>query len=307
VPRDAGRSVTVVETLDAATLRAVDEGATVIHTAGPRAGSWKCPSFTWWSPVIRFGAPGLPVNWPDALPENLIEELIVFDLLAGRVLEPAAGLAPVIELLDAHMETGRVVRRPLVGATRHGKGKLVVSALRHDTPAGRHLLERLGVLASDIDPPRLERFVPSDSIVLGEWERTFDTGDFDPALPGATAPAKGSWEKYSIHDAQAVKVYEGWARFRTRFEIPAAWRRKEVVLRCEAVGDAFIAAIDGREIGRAGNMTGTWDGCRDRPQKFPLRLDAGAHTLEFDVRDWRGNGGMIGPVFLTRTPDAMVY
>lgn len=289
VPRGAGQSITVAETLDAGTLRAVEDGATRIHTAGPRAGSWKCPNFTWWSPVIRFGA--------TSLPEELIEELIVFDLLGSRVLEPAEGLVPVIELLDAHMETGKVVRRPIVGATRLGKGKLVVSALRHDTPAGLYLLERLAVLAVDINPPRLERFVPADSIVLEEWERTFD-------LAGNSRP---TWEKFSIHDAPAVKVYEGWARFRTRLDIPEAWHREKVILRCEAVGDAFIAAVDGREIGRAGNMTGTWDGCRDRPQEFPLRLDAGEHELAFDVRDWRGNGGMIGPVFLTRTPDATVY
>jgi len=159
----------------------------------------------------------------------------------------------------------------------------------------------LGVLAEHLqalDPPRLAGFIPSDTIMLDDWERNFDL---------AADVAHSSWEKFSIHDPPGVKVYEGWARFRTRLEIPPEWCGQDVLLRCEAIGDAFIVTDDGQEVGRAGNITGTWDGTRDRPQEFALRLAAGAHSIIVDVRDWRGNGGMAGPVYLTRTADATVY
>jgi hypothetical protein len=293
---EAARKALIADALDAATLDALDGGADVILRAGPRKGSFKCPNFTWWSPVVALLDPSVA----EGASGELIEELAVFDLLSGRVLASAARLQTLVEVRDAHMEPGKVNRHPLVAAARVGKGRLVVSALRHGTPAGTWLLGHLARVLERIDPPLLAAsarnvFAPADSIVLEDWEMSLDGR---------------SWTDVKCDTALAnagKNVYEGWALFRTSFEIPDRWRGREAALRCETVGDAYVVAVDGREIGRAGNFTGVWDGTRDKPVEFPLSLEPGAHTISVKVRDWRGGGGMIGPVYFTRTPDSLIY
>ncbi len=288
VPSVDRTTLPLAECLDPATVRAIEAGADRILAATPRAGSWRCPNFTWWSPVLWFDK--------GVLPEAMVEDLITSDLLSSRVLTPAAGAESLLEVWDTHMEPGRVVRHPLVIATRLGKGRLVVFALRHDTPAGDYLLHLLTGHLESADPPRVDAFVPADSIMLDEWEM----GEPDGA-------------RFSFPEAVRTVtfgeriVYEGWRSFRARFEVPEAWHEQEVVLRCEAVGDAYVVFIDDAEIATAGNMTGTWNGTRDQPRNFPLRLTAGGHTIRIDARDWRANGGMVGPVWLTRTTASTVY
>lgn len=288
VPPVEKAAIPLTESFDRAALRAIEGGASRIVPAAPRANSWRCPNFTWWSPVLWF-AQGI-------LPEAMVEDLIVFDLLSSRVLAPAAGAESLLEVWDTHMEPGRVVRHPLVIATRLGKGRLIVSALRHDTPAGAYVLHLLARHLETADPPLLEAFVPGDSIVLDEWEM------------GESKGARFSFPAVARKVTFGERcVYEGWRSFRARFDVPDAWHEQEAVLRCEAVGDAYVVSIDGGEIARAGNLTGTWDGTRDQPREFPLRLTAGGHTIRIDARDWRANGGMVGPVWLTRTPASTVY
>jgi hypothetical protein len=131
--------------------------------------------------------------------------------------------------------------------------------------------------------------------VLEDWEMSLDGRSWEAVKCGTALKNRGR------------NVYEGWALFRTSFEIPGSWRGREAVLRCEAVGDAFVVAVDDREIGRAGNLTGVFDGTRDKPVEFSLILEPGGHEIGVRARDWRGNGGMIGPVFFTRTPDSLIY
>jgi hypothetical protein len=311
--------------LDAETLSSLEEGADVILCAGPHKGSWKCPNYTWWSPVVAFLGSGFKgeLGREIELAEKLVEELLVFDLLSGRVLASAKGMQHLIEVRDAHMEPGKMIRRPLVGTMRVGKGRLLVSAMRHDTPAGNWLLEHLARRLESSDPPvigsiapaagpdrlpvgsdrlaagsdrlAVGRIAPADSAVLDDWEMSFDGR---------------SWVHVKCDTALANKglnVFEGWALFKASFVIPDHWHGREAVLRCEAVGDAFIIAIDGREIGRAGNPTGIFDGTRDKPVEFHLTLETGDHEIGVRVRDWRGNGGMIGPVFFTITPESLIY
>ncbi len=286
-PVDIAR-IPLAESLDPATVRAVEAGADRIIPAAARANSWRCPNFTWWSPVLWL-AEGMA-------PAAMVEDLITLDLLSSRVLAPAAGARSLLEVWDMHMEPGRVIRHPLVIATRLGKGKLIVSALRHDTPAGHYLLHLLARHLESADPPRLEEFVPADSILPGAWE------------VGESKDAKISFPRNARKVTFGERiVYEGWKSFRARFDVPEAWHEEEVVLRCEAVGDAFVVFVDDHKIAEAGNLTGTWNGTRDRPREFPLRLTAGGHTIRIDARDWRGNGGMVGPVWFTRTPESTVY
>jgi hypothetical protein len=296
VPNLNAAALPLIDSLDDQTLAALDGGVSKILVAGPRAGSWKCPAFTWWSPVIRFDG--------GVLPEEFVEDLIVHDLLSGRVLAPDDGLETLLEVCDVHMEGDRVARHPLVAVTRGGggavaphrpPGTLCISALRHDTPAGRYLLHRLAARVGGMRPGRSVDFSPSDSLFFREWEMSLDGG----------ARVAVKCDTPLVNDGKTI--YEGWASFRTSFEIPERWRGCDLFLRCESVADAFLLFIDDRKIGGGGNPDATWDGTRDLPREFSLRLDVGAHEIRIDARDWRGGGGMIGPVYLTRTPRATVY
>jgi len=295
VPPVDRATLPLAESLDPDTVRAIEEGADRIHPAAPRARSWRCPNFTWWSPVLWFDK--------SVLPEALVEDLICHDLLSSRVLAPAAGTESLLEVWDTHMEPGRVVRHPLVTATRFGRGRLIVSALRHDSPAGGYVLQLLARHLDGADPPHLAAFGPADSIMLDAWEMG-ECEDARFSFPEAAQTVTFSERKVTFGERI---VFEGWRSFRARFDLPEAWHEQEIVLRCEAVGDAYVVRVDGDEIARAGNLTGTWDGTRDRPREFPLRLAAGGHTIRIDVRDWRANGGMVGPVWLTRTTASTVY
>lgn len=292
VPEEEGAGNRMVSSLTADDLSALESGATRLLLAGPRKGSWRCPTYTFWSPTLWI-RPGL---LPGTV-ERLVEELLLFDLLSGRVLEPAPLAESLVEVWDTHMEKGKVVRRPLVLETGVGRGRLIVSALRPDRPAGIALHRLLASRDSGVRPEgrRTGSGLAGDSVFPGPWEMSLDGR---------------SWKRVQCDTAlvnSGRNIFEGRARFRAPFVVPDAWQGCELILRCEAVGDSFITAIDSREVGRAGDQAGTWDGTRDIPREFRVRLDAGPHTLSFDVRDWRGGGGLVGPVLLTRTPDSLLY
>jgi hypothetical protein len=236
---------------------------------GPRKGQWKCPEHTWWSPVVKVLDPSLPTE--------LIEREAAFELLSGRVLACCEGTRVLVELWDFHGPT--LGRFPLVIELRTEGQRRVVSAFRHDTPAGRALWDLLA--AREGPAPEIGPLV-GGSIVLEDWEMSTD---------GTTWRAVKCDTPLVNHGAN---MFEGWATFRTELDTPGG----PCMLRCEAVGDYYDIQIDGRRIGEAGNRTGTWGGTRDVPRDFAVDLTPGRHEIVFHVRDWRGAGGMVGPVYL---------
>jgi len=260
------------------TVPAFDAPAHLEAAVKPRQGGWRCPTYVWWSPAPWF-APGLLT--PEV--EAMAAELIIHDLLSGRVLEPAAGALPLIEVLDLHTAAGQTIRRPLVLAFRDEQGRpQLVSALRADLPAGSFLHAQLAAAAARLDLPRLTVPPPRyDGLLLEDWEMR---------APPESAPRR-------VRAGDPLH-FEGFAEFSARFELPAAWAGRALILRCEGAGDGYRLFVDGSQAAEAGNLTGTWDGCRDRPQEHALRLGAGAHALRFLVKDWRGGGGMVGPIWL---------
>ena len=236
---------------------------------GPRKGEWKCPEYTWWSPVVRVLDPSLPAK--------LIEDECVFDLLSGRVLENCEGTRILVEVLDVAAKPVR--RLPLVIEFTSDGDRRVVSAFRHDTPAGRELWR---ILQARCGPaPEIGPLIGT-SIVLEDWEMSFDGRRWQPVKCDTPLVNRGR------------NVFEGWATFRTRVDYPGGRR----ILRCEAVGDYYEVLVDGRSLGEAGPRHGTWDGTRDIPRNFDVDLPAGYHDFVFRVRDWRGGGGMVGPVYM---------
>lgn len=245
---------------------------------GPRKGEWKCPENTWWSPVVKVLDLTLPVR--------LIEQEAAFELLSGRVLSHAEGTRVLVELWDVHH--GALRKHPLVIEFATQGQRRVVSAFRHDTPAGHQLWQAL--LARSGPAPEIG-LLRGDSLVLADWEMSRDERAWWPVKCATPLVNRGR------------NVFEGWARFRTRVETPGG----ECLLRCESVGDFYEFWLDGVWGGEADNRSGTWDGARDVPRTFPLTLAPGPHEFLFRVRDWRGGGGMVGPVFLATDLDQRVF
>lgn len=235
---------------------------------GPRKGEWKCPDFTWHTTDVVVHDPSLPVK--------LIQEEAHFDLLSGRVLSHCEGTRVLVEVRESWWSTMRSFP-VVIEFTIQGR-RQVVSAFRHDTPAGRELWEILQ--ARDGDAPEIGPLAGT-SIVLEDWEMSLDEREWYQVKCDTPLVNRGR------------NIFEGWATFRTRIDYPGGKR----VLRCESVGDYYEIFIDGRRIGEAGPRHGTWDGTRDIPRNFEVSMPAGRCEIVFRVRDWRGAGGMIGPVY----------
>lgn len=266
---------------------------------GPRKGEWKCPEFTYWSPVFRV--------LDESLPRDLVLREGAFDLLSGRVLSHADGTRVLIEVHDYHGHSTVRAHPLVIEFQTHGEWR-IVSALRHDTPAGRELWQALTarIGRAGLAPPPQIGPLAGSSLVFEDWEMALGPPPGVGARPpfaatvheavGTSADSR-RWERVKC-DTPLVNhgrnVFEGWASFRTRFEHPGGRR----TLRMEAVGDYYEVYLDGRRLAEFGPRDGTWDGTRDVPRELSVELAAGAHELVFHVRDWRSAGGLIGPVFL---------
>jgi hypothetical protein len=129
------------------------------------------------------------------------------------------------------------------------------------------------------------------SIVLEDWEMSLDGSRWTPVKCDTPLVNRGR------------NMFEGWASFRTRVDYPGGRR----ILRCESVGDYYEILIDGRPFAEAGPRSGTWSGTRDVPRNFDADLSPGYHDLLFRVRDWRGAGGMVGPVYFAADLDERIF
>jgi len=245
---------------------------------GPRKGQWKCRENLWLCPDVHV--------LDDALPRELIERECGFELLSGRVLSHCEGTRVLVELRDA--TDGRLHRHPLVAEFASEGRRQVVSAFRHDTPAGRELWE---VLQARRGPaPEIGPLVGT-SLVLEDWEISFDERAWQPI----------KCDTALVNDGR--NVFEGWATYRTRVEYPGGRR----ILHCESVGDYYEIRIDGELLGSAGPRVGTWDGKRETPCDFDIDLSRGYHDFVVRVRDWRGAGAMVGPVYIALDLDERVF
>jgi hypothetical protein len=239
---------------------------------GPRKGQWKCPNHWWFSSNIRFHDPQIS----DSLRE-LIRREAHFDLMSGRVLDNANGTRVLVDLVAETLD--RCIVHPLIIEFMTEGRRRIVTAFRTDTEAGQRMMA--GLMARESHAPEIGPLV-GNAIVLDRWQMSVDNATWIDVRCDTALVNEGR------------NIFEGWATFRTSFEYPGG----EMTLRCETVGDYFECFIDGRPFAEAGPRDGTWDGTRDVPRDFPLLLDAGTHDIVFHVRDWRGGGGMIGPVFI---------
>lgn len=262
---------------DQSAWTAASSPATRPAIIGPRKGEWKCPEYTWHSTDVVVLDPSLPAK--------LILEEAHFDLLSGRILSHGEGTRVLVEVRESWWGTTRSY--PVVIEFMSEGRRQVVSAFRHDTPAGRELWEVLQ--ARDSQAPEIGPLVGT-SIVLEDWEMSLNEREWHPVKCDTPLVNGGR------------NIFEGWATFRTQVDYPGGQR----ILHCDSVGDYYEILIDGRRIGEAGPRHGTWDGTRDVGHDFDIAMPAGQHEVVFRVRDWRGGGGMVGPVYLATNLDERI-
>ena len=169
--------------------------------------------------------------------------------------------------------------------------RLLVSALEHeDNPAGRWLLAELSrhLLRTGFEAPGLPAPRFAETMMLdGPWTLGTTSKVVTTGTPRRT---------------KGANVFEGWETFTAKVAVPAAWAGRPVLLRAEAVGDAYEVILDGERLLLAGDEHGVLAGMRDIPKTFDVtgRFRPGeTHDVTFRVRDWRGGGGLVGPVYLT--------
>ncbi|MBI1872133.1 hypothetical protein HYS10_01805, partial [Candidatus Collierbacteria bacterium] len=239
---------------------------------GPRKGQWKCPESRWWSPVMKVLDAGLP--------EAMIQEECIFDLLSGRVLTHTDGTNVLVEMWDYH--SGKLIKHPLVIEFTTNGERHFVSAFRHDTPSGQELwniLQKRSSPAPEIGP------LIGDAIVLEDWEMSQDKKLWLPVKCDTPLVNHGR------------NVYLGLATFRTSFIYPGG----EMILRAESIGDQYQIEIDGQHVGLGHR------GTRDVAKSFRVSMSPGQHEIIFQVRDWQAAGGLVGPVYFTTDLNQRIF
>lgn len=313
-PLDAG-DVRIVRALDAPTLAFLRTGGRVLHLAGDRARSLKTQSM--W--MLR-GATFTPPHPLHArVPSELLQELSTFDLESGRVI-PWANLLDQVDPILAFWETHDIaeVRAHLLAFDcRVGAGRLLTTALNHETDAGRWLLgEFVRHMREGAAPTRalapgtvdaLAAFLDSAVLDLPEWELRIDPKDEGLAAGfQAGGPADG-WRKVDTKrhwESQGVGHYDGVAWYRVGFDVPADWAGRTVHAVFEGVDDSFRLYLGGTEVARFGNPETKETVWLQRVTADVTRfLTPGARAqMVLRVVDHNGAGGIWKPVFLTTGP-----
>ncbi len=108
----------------------------------------------------------------------------------------------------------------------------------------------------------------------------------------------GDWEKMVVPGKWQSNGYQGsgvfW--FRQRFDLPASWLGKTLVLETGAMDKIDITYANGQEIGRTGegHDVSFWN--QPRKYSLPGELNQGSKvSLAVRVVSFSGDGGMIGP------------
>ena len=263
-------------------------GSVILLASHPHVEGWRAPENVYWSTISRFAPHPL---WADPELRRMVLDLLSFDLLSGRVLhwDGCAGM-PVLEIVDLHGTEGVARRCPLILETRCGAGRLLVSALEHeDNAVGAYLLARMAdvLLREEFDVPRMDIPAPTGSIHLaGPWRRESN----------GTEIVTGT-----LRRNQGRNAFCGFETFHGAVEIPERLRGEKLFLRAEAMGDAYSIDVNGRRLIKAGDDEGVLDGQRDIRRTFDVTkwFPVGRHEITVRVRDWRGAGGLIGPLYLT--------
>ena len=315
-------AVTHTTALTPALLDALEAGANVVLHAGAQPGSLRTEAM--WS--LR-GAPFAP---PHALhqrvPAELLLELSSFDLESGRVM-PWDHLRdefdPVLAFWETH-DIPEVRFHLLVGDTRVGKGRLLVTALTLDpaTAVGGWLRQQCALHLQHGPAPqralsastlgRLRAQLAERRIDLGVWRFRTDPGDEGRAAnwqASSTDASAAPWRELQAgshweNQAEDLKHYTGVAWYRIDVPVPAEWQGLAARAVFDGIDDSGELWCNGELVasfGDAATKTSIW--LQRQVAELGTRLQAGkTNTLVLRVVDHAGAGGLWKPACLTTGP-----
>lgn len=309
-------SVKIVDRLDRATLRELEDGARILLRAANTKGSLRTREHQYYR-----GAPFVPPHaFAERVPPQLLYDLQSLDLETSRTLDLAPLLEEIDPLLlvwDSH-DVPEVRLYPLVAETKVGKGRLVVTTLATDSVAG-HFVERQLVahLAGGPAPARalsattLEKLagaLRAEVVDLPTWELQLDPKDLglSEGWPSGTTQA-GTWKsvKAGLHwEKQGFEHQDGIGWYRTTVAIPEAWRGTKVTLVAEGVDDSYRLYVNGKEVARHGDPAkGETVWLVRTTSDVTAALRPGEpNRIVLRVVDHAGAGGLWKPIFLTTGP-----
>lgn len=319
-PKPMAKEILLAKRLDEGLLSRLEAGARVLLL--PDGGPGSPPRQSHW--FLRGGPVVLKHPLTQTIPQDLLVETQHFDL-AGDVIPDVSYLAevdPCLVLWDNH-DIRRVKTHALVFSTRVGKGRLLVSALRHDGEAnavGKWLLgEFADHLASGPEP----RTALSRETIAGIrdklGERKVDLGakkwkfQPDPKNEGLAqkwhepGTKTDTWADIRIDshwEGQGYPTLDGWAWYRLTVEVPPSFAGKEAFLRFTGVDDHYEVYVNGRKVGTGGDIatkTTAFEEIKSHPVGNGLKPGE-AVTIAVRVYDWYGAGGLFRPVTLTTSP-----
>jgi len=314
----------VASALDAPLLAWLEKGGRVFHLTSSLAGSFRADGIwflrgTAWSPPE-------PREFFARVPREMLPLLQLHELERGAVVRADRlwdEVDPLLAFLETH-DLDRVRPNLLLFATRAGKGRLAVSALRHEggeaeNYAGVWLARELAAwLDAGSAPTRALSNATIEALRLGlaaDVIRVEGTWCFrrDPEARGIA----DGWASRDLDDAgwatitpatadeaEAWRGYDGWGWYRRWVEIPEGWRGKRVRIVFESVDDMYELYVNGRLAGGEGKIDRSETSYQKRTwvDVGPL-LEPGARNL-FAVRvyDWVGAAGLNGEMRLTTGP-----
>jgi hypothetical protein len=260
----------------------------------------------------------------EGVPRDLLVELQHFDLASGVIpdLPWLEQIDPRLMLWDTH-DHGGVKTHGLIFETRVGAGRLLVSAVNHAGPgnaAGRWLLsELIRHLARGPAPraalaPELWAGIRAKlhearlPLTARDWRFQPEPGDTTVATAWAAPELDdAAWPTIRVGqhwEGQGWPALDGWAWYRLRVDVPAAWAGRPIYLTFEGVDDLYELYLNGRLFAQRGDLATRVDTFNER---FSHDLSSVARagqplTIAVRVHDWYGAGGIFRPVTLGTTP-----
>lgn len=267
--------------------------------------------------------PSHPVN--KVVPRDLLVELQHFDLASDVVpnLAQLEACDPILLLWDTH-DSKTVQTHGLVFETRVGKGRLLVSALRHNgagNAAGSWLLSELIEHLRSGEPPKhtlpdkvweyqkARLHAEQTNLVSCVWQFRPDPKDIglQEGWQTPSVEAGTEWKEIRIGawwESQGYPALDGWAWYRLWVDIPQRWEGKNVLLSFEGVDDIYELYVNGKLAGKGGDLATRKDALSEKKSHDISALVKPGQRALIAVRvyDWYGAGGIFRPVTLGTLP-----
>jgi len=312
---------------DASTPGIVDylkEGGRVLHLVSETRGAFQTEG-TWFLRGTVWAPPN-PSNILERVPGQLLQDLQLFELGGEAVLRGETlwdQVEPLLMFVETH-DLRRVRPNFLLFACNVGRGKLVVSCLRHqegreENYAGfwlaRELLHFLWLGPPPVFSWKEETIAALRSSLYADILKVEGPWRFrkDPEKVGL----KEGWEREAFDDdtwnslsggsreeSEIWYGYDGWGWYRKTLKVPRSWKGQRVHIIFESVDDLYELYVNGEKAGGYGSLDRSESSYQQRTwvdlsEKLHFGRD---NVLAVRVYDWVGAGGLNGKVWMTTGP-----